>query len=381
MQARHELETQGVDDVIDIAGMETIIENVESRDASSIIGDGQNLTFGKIFTDRMLKMKYNEGNWENSRVTSYQPLEIDPAAIVLQYGQSIFEGMKCFPQPDGTSFSLFRPYMNAQRFVNSADRMVMPAVDKDYFVKSIAHLINLERQWVPKDEKSSLYIRPNLISTTAELGVSPGSSYLFFVILCPVGPFFKTGFRPTSIYIEREQTRAAEGGTGSAKCAGNYAASLYAYKKAKDAGCSQVLWLDGKEKKYIEEVGAMNVAFVEDDVIVTPPLTGTILPGVTRDSLLKLAPDLGYKIIERKLNVFDVLEGIKSGSISEGFAMGTAAVVTPIGSMTYGSEKYIVNNGEVGSVSSTLYKNLVGIQRGTIEDKYGWNVSIEELVM
>lgn len=329
------------------------------------------LTFGGTFTDRMFLQEFKSGSWQQGKITPFQNFNLSPAALVFHYGQAIFEGLKAFKQDNG-DIVIFRPDMNARRFYESAGRMVMAQVPEEYFLESVTQLVRLEKDWVPSKRGTALYIRPTLIATEPILGVRPAAQYYYYVILSPSAPYFKEGFAPTKIMVSDKYVRAAPGGVGAAKTAGNYAASLYAGKEAKEQGYSQVLWLDAVHRKYVEEVGAMNIAFVQDDVIYTSPLSGTILPGITRKSILTLAPDLGYKVKEKALTIDEIVEGIKSGNLTEVFGMGTAAVIAPVGELKYRNEVLKINNFETGPITTELYNNLTGIQYGNIEDKYGW---------
>lgn len=353
-----------------VSRSDLIIEELPPEMMKQKIPDDQ-LTFGTNFTERMLLREYKNGEWQTARIMPFQNFSLSPAALVFHYGQAIFEGLKAFRQENG-SIVLFRPDMNAKRMYRSAERMVMPPIDTEFFVESIKTLVKLERDWVPKKKGTALYIRPTMIATEAILGVRPASEYYYYVILSPSAPYFKEGFSPTKIKVEDFYVRAAKGGVGEAKTAGNYAASLYAAKIAKEEGYSQVLWLDACEKKYVEEVGAMNIAFVLDDTIYTSPLKGTILPGITRDSVLQLSKDLGYKVKEESLAIDTVIQGIESGTLTEVFGMGTAAIIAPVGELKYRDKKLVVNNGEIGPKTKALYEELTGIQYGLKEDKYGW---------
>ncbi|MHA2504398.1 MAG: branched-chain amino acid aminotransferase [Candidatus Kariarchaeaceae archaeon] len=337
--------------------------------------DMTNLGFGQSFTDRMLICKWSEGSWDTARITQYADLHLPPATVVFHYGQAIFEGMKAYRHPDG-SVKLFRPEKNAERFNLSARRMVMPEIDPELFVEYIRKLVDLERDWVPDRPGSSLYIRPTMIASAPELGVKPSREYIFFVILSPSGPYFKNGFNPTKIKVETEYVRAVEGGTGSAKASSNYAGSLLASTMAKSEGYDQVLWLDAMERKYIEEVGAMNIAFVINDSIYSTSPRGTILDGVTRRSVKVLAEQRGYKFIEDRITIDSVIEKIKNGELTEIFGIGTAAVISPVGLLGYNGEKLTINNNEVGPVAKDLYDALTGIQYGRIDDSFGWMVDV-----
>ncbi|MDH5646515.1 MAG: branched-chain amino acid aminotransferase [Candidatus Heimdallarchaeota archaeon] len=330
------------------------------------------LRFGKIFTDRMLLREFKNGKWETGKIMAYQNFSLNPATMVFHYGQELFEGLKAFYHKKTKNVCMFRPDENAKRMNASAKRLVMPEMDVDYFLTSISKLIDLERDWVPKKRGTALYIRPTMIASEVGLGVHPSNEYYFYTILSPSGPYFPEGFAPTSILVEDTYVRAAIGGTGSAKAGGNYAASLLAGKIAKDQGYSQVLWLDSKERKYVEEVGAMNIAFVIDDEIYTPELTGSILPGITRKSVIQLSKDIGYKIHESKISIESIIESIKSGSLTEVFGIGTAASIAPVGKLKYKSNIYQINNNEIGKITQSLYNELTGIQYGEVEDRHGW---------
>ncbi len=331
------------------------------------------LVFGKKFTDRIFKMNWSEEKgWHKPRIASFRDISLSPAARVLHYGQEVFEGMKAYYLGD-KEFGLFRPEENIARFNRSAKRMVMPEIDPEFFMQALTRLISLEFDWIPKTRGCALYIRPNMIAIEPCISVGPSLEYLFYIMFSPVGPYFKSGFNPVKIYVPENFSRAADGGVGDAKTSGNYAASLYASQIAKEHDCSQVLWLDASQHKYVEEVGAMNMFFVRDgDTLVTPPLGGTILPGVTRDSVIKLAGTLGYKVEETVLPIDYVTMGIKTGSITEAFGSGTAAVVTPVGELCYGGHNYVINNGEVGPVTKRLFDELTAIQYGEKNDDFGW---------
>ena len=336
------------------------------------IVDESTLVFGKQFTDRMFVMEYDSGTgWHSPRIQPYGPFSLDPAAMVLHYSQEIFEGLKAFRHPDG-KIALFRPEDNVARFNRSAERMCMPQVDAGFFLDALRELIRLEADWVPRSEGTSLYIRPTMIANEPMLGVRPADQYLCYVILCPVGAYYKGGIAPVKIWISDYYVRAAEGGTGEAKTGGNYAASLYASMEAAEKGYDQVLWLDAKEKKYIEEVGSMNMVFVYDGKIVTSPLKGTVLDGITRRSVLTLCKELGYEIEERALTVEEVLDGVESGRLTEAFGAGTAVVISPVAEFTYQERTVVLNGGQTGELTQKLYDTLTGIQYGRIEDTHGW---------
>ena len=334
--------------------------------------------FGSIFSDHMFTQDYEQGRgWFNAQITPYHNLSLDPSAAVLHYGQEIFEGLKAYKRPDG-KINLFRPKDNFHRFNRSADRMVMPAVDVDFHLDALSQLINLDAQWIPEQEGSSLYIRPAMIATSSKIGLGASACYQHFGITGPAGPYFQGGFNPISVYIANKYRRAVVGGVGEAKTGGNYAASLYISEKVAKQGYTQVLWLDAIEGRYIEEVGAMNICFVyEGKRIVTPALSGSILPGITRDSILTLAPTLGYNITEERLDIKQILSDIESGKITEVFGCGTAAVISPVGQFSFDDKDYVINNNQSGPVSKHLYDQLTGIQYGTVEDQFGWTQTID----
>lgn len=334
---------------------------------------GSDIPFGVLTTDHMFLMNYSrEEGWHNGRIVPYAPFQIDPACMVLHYAQEIFEGMKAYRDAEG-KIRLFRPEENFKRMNSSCDRMSIPEVDVDYCVEAVRQLVTLEKDWVPSAPNTSLYIRPFIFATDNHIGVHASHTYLFAIILSPVGPYYATGLAPVDIMIEEEDVRAVRGGTGFTKCGGNYAASLRAGERAEEKGYSQVLWLDGVERKYIEEVGAMNVLFKIGGKIVTPALSGSILPGITRKSCLQLLRDKGFEVEERKISVDELIEAARNGSLEEAFGSGTAAVVSPIGSLAYKGEVFTVSGGKIGPVTQDLYDTLTGIQWGRTEDPYGWS--------
>jgi branched-chain amino acid aminotransferase len=356
--------------------MKISYESIPESELKPKFKSEDDLDFGKIFTDRMFVMKYKNGAWGNPVIKKYSPIALDPSAIVLHYGQEIFEGQKAFKTPDG-HINLFRPERNALRFNSSAKRMVMPKIDPEVYLTGLKELIKLEKDWVPKSAGTSLYIRPTMIGTEPGLGLRPSTDYLFFIILSPSGPFFPEGFQCVKIFVSEFYIRAAPGGTGNAKTGGNYAASLLAGSETEQFKCGQVLWLDAIHKKYIEEVGGSNIFFVYEDIIYTAPLTsGTILPGVTRDSIIQLAKDKGLKVEEKALAIDDVIKGIDNGKISEVFMSGTAASIAPAGSLQYQNKEHIINNFEIGDITKVLYGQLTDIQYGRVEDPYGWIVRV-----
>lgn len=337
----------------------------------------EELVFGRFFTDHMFLMDgVADQGWQNPRVVPYGPLSLDPSAAVLHYSQEIFEGLKAYRSPRETIL-LFRPDKNAVRLNRSAERMCMPSVDEEMFIQAIKTLVAVDRDWVPESPGTSLYIRPAMIATEAFLGVRPAKTYCFFVILSPVGAYYAEGFNPVKILVEDKYVRAVKGGTGAAKTGGNYAASLAAGEEAHHHGCAQVLYLDGVERKYIEEVGSMNIAFVIDDVLVTPSLSGSILDGVTRDTVLQLAKDWNLLVSERLIAVDEVIAAAGNGRLSEVFGMGTAAVVSPVSHLVYKNEEIQVGDGKVGPLAHRLFAEISDIQRGLKPDPHGWVVEVE----
>ena len=335
------------------------------------------LGFGKHFTDHMFVMEYTEGiGWHDARIVPYGPIEMDPSCMTLHYGQTIFEGLKAYKTPDG-SINLFRPYNNMKRINISNDRLCIPQIDEEFAVEAIKELVLIDQDWIPEGEGTSLYIRPFIFGTDNMLGVHPSKTYKFMVILSPVGSYYKDGLAPVKIWVEDDYVRAVKGGMGFAKTAGNYAASLKAQEVSEEKGYSQVLWLDGVERKYIEEVGAMNIFFKIGDEIVTPALNGSILAGITRDSVLKVLQANGYKAGERRISIDELCEAYKEGKLEEVFGTGTAAVISPVGELCYKGEKMVINNGEIGKVSQYLYDTITGIQKGVVEDKLDFIVKVK----
>jgi branched-chain amino acid aminotransferase len=338
--------------------------------------DESNLIFGKIFTDHMFLMDYEEGKgWLDPRIVPYGDFSIDPAAMGIHYGQEIFEGLKAYCGKDDGIY-LFRPMDNIERFNKSASRVCMPVVDPGVFMEGMRKLILMEKEWIPKNQGTSLYIRPAMLATEPHLGVRPARKYLFFIILSPVGAYYKEGLNPVKIYVEDKYVRAAQGGTGEAKTAGNYAASLLAAEEAKKKGFTQVLWLDAAHRRYVEEVGTMNMFFVIEKEVITAPLSGSVLGGITRDSVIRLVSDWGMKITERSLAIDEVIKAAKDGRLTEAFGTGTAAVISPVGQITYKGEDHVVSGGVMGELSQRLYDEIVGIQYGEKEEPYGWRVRI-----
>lgn len=336
--------------------------------------DASSLGFGKVFTDHMFRMDYSEEKgWHDARIIPFGPIALHPAATVLHYGTEIFEGLKAYRRPDGR-VQLFRPTENIRRLNRSAERLCLPGIPEEDLLEALCTLVRLEKDWVPSLEGTSLYIRPFLFGNDETLGIHTVKHATFIIILSPVGSYYKEGINPVKILIEDEDVRAVRGGTGEAKCGGNYAASNRAGKKAEKMGYSQVLWLDGVERKYIEEVGAMNVMFKIDGEIVTPALTGSILHGVTRKSCLEILQKEGYRTSERKISVEELGRALEEGRLEEAWGCGTAAVVSPIGELCYKGKKYTVSGGKIGPVTQHLYDTLTGIQWGKTEDPFGWTV-------
>ncbi|WP_436407003.1 branched-chain amino acid aminotransferase [Corynebacterium kefirresidentii] len=333
--------------------------------------------FGKHFTDHMVTIDWTEEKgWHNAQVRPYGPMTMEPASNVFHYGQAIFEGIKAYRQPDD-SIATFRPDHNAQRFINSAERLAMPELPQEEFIESLRQLVEVDKNWVPEaGGEAALYLRPFMISTGVSLGVHPAKSYRYVLIASPAGSYFSGGIKPVSVWLSTDYVRAAPGGTGAAKFAGNYAGSLLAQAQADEKGCDQVVWLDAIERRYIEEMGGMNLMFVygsgENVEIVTPELSGSLLPGITRESLLQVAQDLGYKVTERRITAEEWQRDAESGAMSEAFACGTAAVITPVGHVLSDSADFQVNGNEAGEITMTLRERLTGIQRGAVEDTHGW---------
>jgi len=341
--------------------------------------DPDSLKFGKTFSDHMFVMDYETGKgWHDGCIVPYGPLMLDPAASVFHYGQEMFEGMKAYRTKEGR-VQLFRPYMNAERTRKTNERMCMPDIDPELFVGAIKALVDVERDWIPEKEGTSLYIRPFIIADDPFLGVQAANHYKFVIILSPVGPYYDIpggGMAPTKIFVEEEFVRAAVGGAGFAKVGGNYGAALKAQARAAEMGCAQVLWLDAIEHSYVEEIGTSNAFFMIDDEVITAPLLGTILPGVTRASVIELLKKWGIKISERRLKISDVVKASDEGRLQEIFASGTAAVISPVGELKFKDKNLVIGGGGVGPLAQRLYDALYGIQTGTIEDDMGWTVEV-----
>ncbi|QFF98133.1 branched-chain amino acid aminotransferase [Psychrobacillus glaciei] len=334
------------------------------------------LIFGRTFTDHMFIADYTEGiGWHDHRIIPYQPVTLDPSATIFHYGQTVFEGMKAYLSDDGI-VRLFRPEENMKRMNNSCDRMSMAKIDEEHALEALKQLIEVDKEWIPSEPGTSLYIRPFMIATESHLGVSASLTYSFIIIMSPVGSYYKEGIHPVKILVESEYVRAVAGGTGTAKTAGNYASCLKAQEVADLGGYAQVLWLDGIERKYIEEVGSMNVFFKIGGEVVTPALNGSILDGITRKSIIQLLKHWDVPVTERKVSMEEIREAYRTGKLDEAFGTGTAAVISPIGELRWKGELFYVNNGETGELSKKLYDTLTGIQKGTVQDPFGWVVEL-----
>jgi branched-chain amino acid aminotransferase len=345
---------------------------VKKADQLKAKPDDSKLGFGTIFTDHMFNMDYNpQEGWHNPRIEPYASIDMDPATMVLHYGQGVFEGLKAFRTSSG-DVQLFRPKDNFKRMNNSSRLICIPEIDEAFALDALKQLLAVEKDWVPITPGTSLYIRPTIIATDPFLGVRASHTYRFFIILCPVGTYYAEGFNPVKIWVTRNHVRAVRGGVGEAKTPGNYAASLYAGEQAHKQGYTQVLWLDGIKQQYIEEVGAMNIFFVIDGELITPMLTGSILPGITRDSVIALAKMWDIQVSERKISINEVLDAHASGKLEEIFGSGTAAVISPIGEIKYGDTMITVSDSEVGPIANKLYKAISDIQYGNTEAPAGW---------
>lgn len=337
------------------------------------------LGFGKYYTDHMFIMNYEEakGGWHSPRVVPYQPISLDPAAKILHYGQSVFEGMKAYRTSDG-QIQLFRPQKNWERLNKSHARLCMPPVDEDLAMEALERLILVDQDWIPEEQGTSLYVRPFVFATEPLLGVASSKEYLFIIILSPVGAYYAEGINPVTIHVESEFVRAVAGGVGNAKTAGNYAAAMKAQELAAGKGFTQVLWLDGVHRKYIEEVGSMNVFFMIDGKVVTPALNGSILEGITRDSVMQLLRYWNVPVEERTISIDELYEANRNGTLQEAFGTGTAAVISPIGELNWNNEKLVIGGGRTGQLTSRIYDTLTGIQNGNVEDPFGWAVKLGE---
>ena len=339
--------------------------------------DPDSLRFGTVFTDHMFVMDYDpENGWHDGKIVPYGPLALDPATVVFHYGQEMFEGLKAYKTKEG-KVQLFRPDMNAKRTNNTNKRMCIPQIDEQMYIYAIKELVAVDKDWIPQKPDTALYIRPFIIGTDKFLGVAASNTYKFIIILSPVGPYYESGLAPTRIYVENEFVRSAPGGTGYAKIGGNYAAAMIAEQKAHDMGYDQVLWLDAKEGKYVEEIGTSNAFFKIDGELYTAPLEGTILPGITRDSMITVMKDWGYKVNEVRFTIEDVFKAAEEGRLEEVFATGTAAVISPVGELYWNDRHIVINNNEIGELSQKLYDELYGIQTGEKADTRGWIVPVE----
>lgn len=335
------------------------------------------LKFGTIFTDHMFLMNYETGKgWHDPRIVPYQSLSLEPSAMVFHYGQEMFEGLKAYKTEDGRTL-LFRPNKNIERANRSNRRLCIPEIPEEDFLDALKALVKTDEAWIPSKPGTSLYIRPFVIATDPFLGVRPSDTYLFIIILSPVGAYYPEGLNPVKIWIEDEYVRAVRGGIGEAKTGGNYVASLKSQVKAHEEGYSQVLWLDGVERKYIEEVGAMNIFFKIDGTIVTPQLNGSILPGVTRDSVINLCKEWGLQVEERKISIDEIYEAHKNGKLEEVFGTGTAAVISPVKELRWENHFMQVGNGQIGKYSQKFYDTITGLQLGKIEDTFNWTVEVK----
>ena len=335
-----------------------------------------NLKFGSVFTDHMFLMEYSDNKWSEGKIVPYGPLILEPAAAVLHYAQESFEGLKAYKSKDGRVL-LFRPEMNARRAALTNDRMCIPLVDEGMYVEAIKATVSVDKGWIPDKDGYSLYIRPIFIANEPFIGVRASNRYLFMIILSPVGSYYEGGLAPTKLLVEDEYVRAARGGTGYSKVGGNYAAAMKAQEKAHLKGCDQVLWLDGIERRYVEEAGTSNAFFVMDDEIITPPTGETILAGVTRNSVIALLMKWGYKVTERRIEIDEVFSACRSGKLLEMFATGTAAVISPVGELIWKDGGNIINDRKIGELSQKLYTELYGIQTGEVEDYMGWTVEVK----
>ena len=353
------------------------IKTTLTKNPREKIKDTAALGFGKYFTDHMFVMDYTEDKgWHNAQIMPFGNFEISPASMVLHYAQETFEGMKAYKTKEGKVL-LFRPAENFKRLNESGERMAIPKIDEAFALKALKKLVAVDKEWIPEGVGPSLYIRPFIFATQEGLGVKISGSYKFMMIMSPVGSYFKGGLTPTNIWVETGYVRAVRGGTGAAKTGGNYASSMRAQGDAAKHDCSQVMWLDGVEHKYIEEVGAMNVFFVIGDEVITPSLSGSILPGITRKSVLELLKKKGYRAIDRRLSIDEVYEAHKAGKLKEVFGTGTAAVISPVGMLRWKDITMIINDNQPGKISRECYDTLLGIQNGNLPDEMGWTVEVE----
>lgn len=350
-----------------------IVQSTSKKDKPS----QDQVPFGTIFTDHMFTMEYEAGKgWFEPKIVPYAPLTLDPAAMIFHYGQTVFEGLKAYRTEEGRVL-LFRPEKNFERLNLSSERLSIPPIDENVVLEYLTKLIELEKDWVPSTAGTSLYIRPFIISTEANLAVAPSKTYKFMIIMSPVGSYFTGGLKPVTIHVEDQFTRAVKGGTGMAKTAGNYSSGYQAQANAKKLGNADVLWLDGVEKKYIEEVGSMNIFFKINGEVVTPALNGSILKGITRMSIIELLGTWGIEVNEKKISIDEIYQAFQDGLIEEVFGTGTAAVISPVGELNWQGKKMIINNHEIGELSQKLYDTITGIQTGKVEDTMGWTVEVK----
>lgn len=353
------------------------IKFIESQNLKAKPAPDQSLGFGHIFTDYMFVMPYDEGQgWHNPEIRPYAPIELSPAAICLHYGQTVFEGLKAYRTGDG-KIQLFRPEENFKRLNQSNERLVIPELPIDMAMEGLMELLRIEKDWVPSKDGESLYIRPFIFACDPFLGVKPGDHYLFMIILSPSGAYYESGLNPVNIYVENKYVRAVRGGMGYAKTGGNYAASLIGQDEAHKQNYAQVLWLDGVEQKYIEEVGAMNIFFVIDGEVVTPALQGSILPGITRKSAIEVCKSKGIKVSERRISIQEIADAYDAGKLDEVFGTGTAAVISPVGHLKWNDKVMEINDNKIGAISQMLYDTMTGIQWGKIEDTFNWTVEVK----
>lgn len=353
------------------------IKFIESQNLKAKPAPDQSLGFGNIFTDYMFVMPYDEGQgWHNPEIRPYAPIELSPAAICLHYGQTVFEGLKAYRTADG-KIQLFRPEENFKRLNQSNERLVIPELPIDMAMEGLMELLRIEKDWVPSKDGESLYIRPFIFACDPFLGVKPGDHYLFMIILSPSGAYYESGLNPVNIYVENKYVRAVRGGMGYAKTGGNYAASLIGQDEAHKQNYAQVLWLDGVEQKYIEEVGAMNIFFVIDGEVVTPALQGSILPGITRKSAIEVCKSKGIKVSERRISIQEIADAYDAGKLDEVFGTGTAAVISPVGHLKWNDKVMEINDNKIGAISQMLYDTMTGIQWGKIEDTFNWTVEVK----
>ena len=354
-----------------------VVKFIQAKTKKKKPHENDALVFGKNFTDHMFIMEYNaENKWHNARVQPYQPFVLDPAALCFHYGQTLFEGMKAYSTNQNET-SLFRPMRHLERMQAGCRRLCIPVFDAKFVLQGLTELLKIEKDWVPKRKGSSLYIRPTIIATQATVGIQSSTQYYFYVILSPVSSYYSAGFEPIAIHVENEFIRAAIGGTGNVKTGGNYVGTLLAANQAKARGFAQVLWLDANKRKYIEEVGAMNVFFVLNGQVITPPLSGSILPGVTRESVIELLKDWHVPIVERAISIDEVIEHCQSGQLTECFGTGTAAIVAPVGQLGYCNKKYAINGGKIGSLTKRIYNYLLKLQHNEITDRPKWIYKVE----